>query len=344
MHSPRIAQKDMRWRWWLLSASVALLALSALAGAEEKIVGIEHRVTSVSAYDGKPLSIEVWEKYRRDMDPKGFTTTGKVVLLAHGAGNSGRVVFDVQVPGATGLTYSLMDYLADQGFDVFTLAYQNYGRSDHHSCGLCVTTQVAANDINAAVDHIRALRGVDKVYLLGWSWGTATTGLFTIQKPHTVRRLILYAPYLKLKTELKPPTTEFRENTEKQCQEGSEPEATDPALTAALCKEALQWDARPPNGVLMDLRTRMPLTDARQIPVPTMIIVGDLDRLTPITQAELPGYFMELPNPDKQLIIVPGGGHRLMLQKPRLKFFLEVAKWFSLDQPDISMTITKASK
>jgi pimeloyl-ACP methyl ester carboxylesterase len=281
-----------------------LLALSALAGAEEKIAGIEHRVTSVSAYDGKPLSIEVWEKYRRDMDPKGFTTTGKVALLAHGAGNSGRVVFDVQVPDATGLTYSLMDYLADQGFAVFTLAYQNYGRSDHHPCGLCLTTQAVANDINAAVDHIRSLRSVDKVYLLGWSWGTSTAGLFTIQKPHIVRRLIFYAPYLKLKTEIKPPITEFRENTDKQCQEGSEPEATDPALTTALCKEALQWDARSPNGVLMDLRTRMPLTDARQIPVPTMIILGDLDRQTPITQAELPGYFMDLPNPDNNTFAI----------------------------------------
>src|SRR5882724_161606 len=116
MHAPSNAQKNLRWRWGLLPASVALLALSALAGAEEKIVGIEHRVTSVSAYDRKPLSIEVWEKYRQDIDPKVFTTTGKVVLLAHGAGNSGRVVFDMQVPGATGPTYSLMDYLADQGF------------------------------------------------------------------------------------------------------------------------------------------------------------------------------------------------------------------------------------
>ena len=205
MHALRIAQKDIRQGRWLLLASVVLLAFSALAGADEKIVGIEHRVTSVSAYDGKPLSIEVWEKYRRDMDPKVFTSTGKVVLVAHGAGNSGRVVFDVQVPGAAGPTYSLMDYLADQGFDVFTLAYQNYGRSDHHSCGLCVTTQVAANDINATVDHIRSLRGVDKMYLLGWSWGTATTGLFTMQKPHTVRRLILYAPYLKLKPSSNPP-------------------------------------------------------------------------------------------------------------------------------------------
>src|SRR5213594_3230900 len=96
MHALRIAQTDIRRGWWLLLAGVVLLALSARAGAEEKIVGIEHRVSSVSAYDGKSLSLEVWEKYRRDLDPKVFTTTGKVVLLAHGAGNSGRVVFDVQ--------------------------------------------------------------------------------------------------------------------------------------------------------------------------------------------------------------------------------------------------------
>ena len=44
MHAPRIAQTDLRRGWWLLLASVVLLALSALAGAEEKIVGIEHRV------------------------------------------------------------------------------------------------------------------------------------------------------------------------------------------------------------------------------------------------------------------------------------------------------------
>ena len=32
-------------------------------------------------------------------------------------------------------TYSLMDYLAERGFDVFTVEYQNYGRSAEHECG-----------------------------------------------------------------------------------------------------------------------------------------------------------------------------------------------------------------
>ncbi|MCI0526956.1 MAG: lysophospholipase [Nitrospira sp.] len=346
--NPTKAHMKLKREVWMCVFSLllvlAMLLISKVADAEEKIIGIEHKVTSVSAYDGKPLTLYVWEKYRQDVDPQEFTKTGKVVLLAHGATWAGRVDFDVQVPEATGLTHSLMDHLAMQGFDVFSVDYQNYGRSDQHSCGLCVTTQVAANDINAAVDHIRSLRSVEKVYLLGWSWGSATTGLFTIQKPHKVRRLILYAPYLRLKPDLKPPTTEFRVNTEKICADLFEPEATNPGVSEAFCKEALQGNPQSPNGVLMDFRTRMPLTDARQIPVPTMIIFGDLDRLTPITQTELPGYFADLPHTDKQLIIVPGGGHALMLQKPRLKFFIEVVKWFSLDQPEISLTLTTASQ
>jgi pimeloyl-ACP methyl ester carboxylesterase len=329
----------------LLLVGLPLLAAAPAAGAEAKIVGVEHKVPTISAYDGKSLTLHGWEEYQQTRDPKEFTTTGKVVLLAHGATNSGRVVFDVQVPGATAPTYSLMDYLAEQGFDVFSLDYQNYGRSDHHGCGLCVTTQVAANDINAAVDYIRSLRNVDKVYLLGWSWGSSTAGLFTMQKPHKVRRLILYAPNVQLKAPgLKPPTMEFRVNTEKRCQETLEPEATEAGVIEIFCKEALQWNPQSPNGVLMDFATRMPLTDARQIAVPTMIIVGDLDRTTPITQAELPGYFADLANTDKQWIIVPGGGHLLMIQKPRHRFFMEVAKWFSLDQPDVSLSIRSVGK
>ena len=34
---------------------------------------------------------------------------------------------------------------------------------------------------------------------------------------------------------------------------------------------------------------------------------------------------------DKQLIIVPGAGHALTVQKPRLRFYSEVAKWFSVE-------------
>jgi len=123
--------------------TILLLLSPTLATADESIVGTEHWVQSVSGADGKPLKLYVWEKRLKAADPSAFAKSGKIVLLAHGAGTPGRIVFDLQVPENLAVTYSLMDHLAGQGFDVFAIDYQNYGRSDQHPCGLCVTTQVA---------------------------------------------------------------------------------------------------------------------------------------------------------------------------------------------------------
>ena len=324
----------IRCRPVLRIAAFAVTLLSACAATSPASVspqGAEHWVQSVSAHDGKPLKLHVWEKRPKAADPSSFARSSKVVLLAHGAGTPGRIAFDLQVPGKSAVTYSLMDHLAGQGFDVFAVDYQNYGRSDRHPCGLCVTTQVAANDVNATVDYIRKLRGVDKVHLLGWSWGTTVTGLFTMQHPQKVNRLVLYAPPVWSSPIRMAPTAEFRTITPDNSRGLFELPASDAIAVETWVKEVAQSGGKAPNGVLLDLFTKMPLTDPARIAVPTMIILGDLDRLTPITQANLPGYFAALPNTDKQFIIVPGAGHALTVQKPRLRFYSEVAKWFGLE-------------
>jgi pimeloyl-ACP methyl ester carboxylesterase len=318
----------------ILLAAFTLCACAAApqqgaAGSSDTITAAEHWVPTASAVDGKPLKLYVREKYSRASDPSSFRTSGKVVLLAHGAGTPGSVAFDLQVPGETAATYSLMDHLASRGFDVFAVDYQNYGRSDMHPCGLCVTTKVAAEDVNATVDYIRRLRGVDKVHLLGWSWGTTVTGLFTMQHPQKVRRLVLYAPPVWSEPRDQAPTTDFRTVTPVNSRGLFEPAASDDVAIEAWVKAVEQWGAKAPNGVLLDLRTKMPITDPRKISAPTMIILGELDRQTPINQANLPGYFAALPNNDKQLIIIPGAGHALTVQKPRARFYNEVTKWFS---------------
>jgi pimeloyl-ACP methyl ester carboxylesterase len=117
----------------------------------------------------------------------------------------------------------------------------------------------------------------------------------------------------------------------------------DATVVDTFVQEMMQFP-RAPNGAVMDLRVKMPITDPRQIPVPTMIIIGDLDRAAPITQPELPGFYADLPNTDKQLIIVPGAGHLLHLQQPRVRFFMEVTKWFSLDQPGSRLEIREVAK
>lgn len=315
----------------ILVMSLAAVMLSACAGAPQQsaagssdaITVAEHWVPTVSAVDGKPLKLYVREKYAR--------ASGKVVLLAHGAGTPGSVAFDLQVPGGSAATYSLMDHLASRGFDVFAVDYQNYGRSDQHPCGLCVTTKVAAEDVNATVDYIRKLRGVDKVHLLGWSWGTTVTGLFTMQHPQKVGRLVMYAPPVWSEPRGPAPTAEFRTVTPEISRGLFEPPASDPAAIEAWVKAVEQWGSKAPNGVVLDLNTKMPITDPRRIAPPTMIILGELDRATPVNQPNLPGFFAALPASDKQLIIIPGAGHALTVQKPRARFYNEVTKWFAVE-------------
>ena len=94
---------------WGLIVALCFLPMSA-ARADEKILGEEHWVQSLSAADGKALKIYVWEKRLKDVDIKQYAAGGKVALLAHGATISGRVDFDLQVPEPAELTYSLMDY------------------------------------------------------------------------------------------------------------------------------------------------------------------------------------------------------------------------------------------
>ncbi|HMK69618.1 MAG TPA: alpha/beta fold hydrolase [Xanthobacteraceae bacterium] len=50
-------------------------------------------------------------------------------------------------------------------------------------------TLTAVRDVEAAVDHIAARRGVAKISLMGWSWGTAIMGIYTTRHNDKVDRL-----------------------------------------------------------------------------------------------------------------------------------------------------------
>jgi pimeloyl-ACP methyl ester carboxylesterase len=49
-------------------------------------------------------------------------------------------------------------------------------------------------DVGAAVDFILKRRGVQKLNLMGWSWGTSTMGWYTAQHNDKVVKLVFYAP------------------------------------------------------------------------------------------------------------------------------------------------------
>ena len=57
-------------------------------------------------------------------------------------------------------------------------------------------TAYAAEDIRAAMERIASETGQERIDLLGWSWGTMTTGLYAGEYPEHLGKLVLYAPVL----------------------------------------------------------------------------------------------------------------------------------------------------
>lgn len=272
----------------------------------------------------------VWEKVQGS--PQGKP----VVVLAHGSATAGRESFDLKVPGRP--EYSLMDFLAQQGFDVFAPDMRGFGRSTKPEGH--ITTEQAAADLEAVVDFICQLRGVPQVQLLAWSWGTQYSGQFVMAHPERVLRYAAYAqmhatsPDLearrsRLATFQRAPYIRISEPGWKLRFNSLTPEAVnDPVVMDAFAQAAALVETKSPTGPQVDLLTRQPLIDATRITVPTMLIHGQYDDV-----ADLPGlwpFFAALPNPDKQYTVIPDGGHMLHLQQGHARFQRAVADWFRL--------------
>ena len=106
------------------------------------------------------------------------------------------------------------------------------------------------------------------------------------------------------------------------------PEAVnDPVVMDAFARSAALVETKSPTGPQVDLLTRLPLVDPTRITVPTLLIHGQHDDVADL-EGLLP-FFKALPNPDKQYVVVPDGGHMLHLQKGYARLQHAVASWFS---------------
>ena len=299
--------------------------------AASRISGEEHWATR----DG--LRIYLWEKYAAGSEPT-FTKTGKVALLVHGGTWSGRPDFDLQIRD-----YSLMDFLARNGYDVWAIDIHGYGHSDKTDKDWSGFDSAAA-DIHAAVEYIARLRGLSKLDLLGWSAGTLRAGLYAMQHPDRVQKLILYAPcwkgdpqYLdRVRKRIEnggQPLTQYRTNTSAAARSdfvagelASHPQYEEDVV-ATYVDQALKTDPQSPNA-FVDY-TKLPILDPARITMPTMIIFGQYDYFA--SEADLLPFFSQLGTPDKQFVLLPHGGHALLLEKDHRRFQQEVLSFF--DRP-----------
>ncbi len=263
--------------------------------ASQPVKGVEHWV------DNGNIRLYVWEKYVENPAVK------PVIVLCHGSATAGKESFDLQVPGKP--SYSLMDVLAQSGFDVFALDVRGFGRSTHPDGHM--TTMEASQDLNAVVDYILKMRDVKKVNLLVWSWGTQYGGMFVMAQPAKVERYISYAQMHLNSPDIakrRPRVEAFRRDAYISIPEaGWKPrfysmtpaEANDPEVVDAYAKEAARVEVKSPTGPQLDMVTIMPMINPRLMPVPAMIIHGQYDDVADL-EGLLP-FFAQLPNPTKSM-------------------------------------------
>ena len=254
----------------------------------------------------------------------GVPEPGRQILLLHGSSYSSHE-FDIDYQD-----YSLVRFLARQGYAVWRLDIAGYGKSGQVEDGFMPDTAYAVEDICAAADEIRRNSGQEQIDILGWSWGTMTAGLFTVDHPEYVRKLVLYAPILSGlgEQEVKEP---FSHNTwegaaedfQKQEDGAFDPEITDSILIELFCSSCWHYDGdSSPNGwsrdVFVDNNTR--LIDLERINVPTLVIYGSKD---PYMNHKLLNEAFELLPEGSRVQEIEGGSHILMYEKPYYRDFQE---------------------
>ena len=177
------------------SATKVLMALIACisfgqAHAAGQIEMSEYMVQS----DTPGISLYVRNKHLGGM--KKFTAE-KTLLYVHGSTYPAETAFDLSLGGT-----SWMEYMAARGYDVWLVDLRGYGKSTRppemdqpadQNLPL-VRTDVAVRDVSSAVNFILKKRSINKMNLLGWSWGTTIMGKYTTENNEKVNKLVLYAP------------------------------------------------------------------------------------------------------------------------------------------------------
>ena len=311
-----------------LACILAFAGLTACAtppaAVKHEVVTIDRivsRVSDLHANRGKPLDLFVREKVPATVLANGKAAPGTVALFVHGGYSPATLAFDVAYRD-----YSWMQYLAEAGFDVFAMDMTGYGRSSRpmmdDPCNLAadvqktlvprtlsapckpkyayqlVTSDTETADIDRVVDAIRALRGVDKVTLIGWSGGGIRTGTYTVRHPEKVDKLIIHASSNysrtnpdtapKLPVAGPPVTMQTREVGEKTRWLGTQKceGQVEPGMPDVIWK--LNLDADPIGATWGSGGLRAPsrtywgwnANAARKITVPTLFMVGEADNLT----------------------------------------------------------------
>ena len=296
-----------------------------------RISGTEHW----TAKDGG-VKLFLWNKHAGDPS----RAAGRI-LFVHGSSMASQPTFDLHVPGRP--DSSVMEFFAARGYDTWCLDMEGYGRSTKDRDNNAPISY-GADDCFAAATYIQNLRGKQPLLVYGISSGALRAALFAQHHPGMVARLALDAmvwtgegsPTLAERRKRLP---EFRAKNRRPIDrkfvrsifERDHPGTADEAVIEAFADAILALDDSVPTGTYVDMCANLPVCDPEKITVPTLIMRGEYDGIAGLQ--DLMQFFEKLPNPDKQLAVMPGIAHASFHQKNYAICYHILASFFAQPAP-----------
>ncbi len=358
----------------VFAVTISALSFAALASAGDdgaRLLRLDHYVevkSSVPAIAGQSTEIYAREVVEAGVAMRGQIAPDRVALFIHGMGTPAEVAFDVPYQD-----YSWMAYLAHAGFDVFAMDMTGYGRSTrpaamndpcnltkaqqalfvpfliHAECAASYTSQMTTlasdwNDIDAVVDHIRALRHVEKLNLLAWSLGGPRSAGYAAQHSDKVLKLVLLAPAYNRNTRADAPAQvpaagaafgtqsrdEFISNWDRQvgCPAQYEAGTRDSVWSEMMASDPVgaTWGTgvrRAPNTTTWGWTTAV----VSKTQIPTLMVSGAHDKqVNPDRVKEL---YADFGSPKKVFVDLACSSHNAMWEKNHLLLFQASLEWLT---------------
>lgn len=272
--------------------------------------------------------IDLYMFRKRSAPPADGGPDRPVLFLVHGSSFCGRTGFDLDVPGRS--DYSLMDFFARSGFDVWTLDHEGYGRSSRSDGWSDIESGVA--DLEAGFEVVTRETGAGSALFYGSSSGALRAAAFAQKHPGRVEKLVLDAfvwtgkdaPTLIKRAEN---LDYFRANNTRPVDRAffesiftrDKPGTSEQIVAETLATTELQFGDTVPTGTYLDMCANLPVIDPEQIECPVMIVRGEHDGVA--TEEDLIAFFTRLPNMDKQFAFFAGQAHVAPLGLNRHRFW-----------------------
>jgi pimeloyl-ACP methyl ester carboxylesterase len=314
---------------FMLGSSVwAETPQKSLAGAAAPIVAEE--------YWASKDRVKLWV-YRKYSGPS--SARRPLLFLVHGSSYSGKTMFDLQVPERTG--YSFMDHFVRLGFEVWTMDHEGYGHSERTSGNSDIASGV--DDLKVAMAVVAKVSGQTRAAFFGQSSGALRAARFANVHPEHVERLVVDAfvwtgkdaPTLKQRVKMLP---QLQASNVRKVDAAfyrsvftrDHPGASEPMIGDVVAEAELKYGDSVPTGTYLDMVTKLPLVDPDKVKCPVLIIRAEHDGIA--TEEDLMGFFLRLPNPDKQMVKIGGMAHTAFLGVNRQRFYHAIEAFLSMPE------------